>query len=778
MLKILDRFLKFLKTDRNTFFTYILTLITAYFVVDRIVEILFMIFTGMSVSYWGPITYTFAMACPVFAFLFSGKSKFNVSEKTQIAFFDVYVVSLYILAMSMFTQWINQFAWLGFLSVPNYPTIVSEFYHLVKPAFSALSIYIPILTFYPVINWLVTKVHDTADLADSITDYTGIDLSDPSVGKGDYTCEVTLCRDTKSGKIIKMYEDKRFFQTLVVGVSGSGKTSLIYEPMIAEDIKKKFFFSNIAKEVGITALKTGLASLDTPYDNDYLNKNFNLNMLTPSENKIDLYNKYLSKMIISNSGGNYTYRNLGITYMCPDIESIERLKTVADSYGFGYNIIDPNDSASLGLNPFAYNDPVQVAVSVSSALKGLITHKSNEIKLSYMEDASIQAVENVVILLKEMYPRLNDGDIPTLEDLQYYLNDFKATEELCERMKIEEDLAKKYTSLIKYFENNFYEKASNKDDLKKYLSTAINQLDSLLRYPGVKNILCNKYNNLNYDNSLKNGDITFVCTRRGDLGKNLYSSFGIFFLLLTQHSVLRRPGSEKSRVPHFLYVDDFAPFISSATEPIFTIYRKYRVAIVLSAQNLSQLGTTYRDTLISNCNNKIIFGNNVPEDNAWWEKELGSKKKWKFSSSYNTDQGSYDPKLMGIEYGVTSFYKDGKIQQLKFKQCIYKLTSSGGKSEVGKGALDFLPAAATKPKKLKEFDFEKYTSGDSSSKGKKKRKNYNLTHINDLTPNDVDPLDDDIPDDIDPISTKSSRFLFDNQDAIVVNLKKKKNNDQ
>ena len=42
-MKIIDKFLKFLKTDRNTFLTYILTVITIYLAVDRIVEMMFMI---------------------------------------------------------------------------------------------------------------------------------------------------------------------------------------------------------------------------------------------------------------------------------------------------------------------------------------------------------------------------------------------------------------------------------------------------------------------------------------------------------------------------------------------------------------------------------------------------------------------------------------------------------------------------------------------------------------------------------------------------------------
>ena len=80
-MKIIDKFLKKLNASRNTFATYILTMISIYIVVDRVVEMLFMIFTGVSVSYWGPIQYTLALACPVFAYLFSPTSEFATSSK-------------------------------------------------------------------------------------------------------------------------------------------------------------------------------------------------------------------------------------------------------------------------------------------------------------------------------------------------------------------------------------------------------------------------------------------------------------------------------------------------------------------------------------------------------------------------------------------------------------------------------------------------------------------------------------------------------------------------
>lgn len=183
------------------------------------------------------------------------------------------------------------------------------------------------------------------------------------------------------------------------------------------------------------------------------------------------------------------------------------------------------------------------------------------------------------------------------------------------------------------------------------------QLDTLLRYPGVKNILCNRNNNLNFDKILENGDICLVCTRRGDLGETAHKAFGLFFLLLMQFSVLRRPGNENTRIPHFLYIDEFPDFICPATENIFTVYRKYRVGTVISAQTRAQLlshGEKLGNTIISNCSNKIVFGNNSPEDNEWWSLEIGEKKEWSVDQTgYHTKNGGEYDEKKNVKYGYS-----------------------------------------------------------------------------------------------------------------------------
>lgn len=61
--------------------------------------------------------------------------------------------------------------------------------------------------------------------------------------------------NTESGEDVKIPEAKRFESLLVVGVSGSGKTATIYEPMIARDFEKKYFFREVAERNGIYCIK-------------------------------------------------------------------------------------------------------------------------------------------------------------------------------------------------------------------------------------------------------------------------------------------------------------------------------------------------------------------------------------------------------------------------------------------------------------------------------------------------------------------------------------------
>ena len=757
-MKYIDKFLKKLKTDRNTFATWILTLITLYITADRIVEVILIAATGMYVDYWGPIKYTLAIACPVFAFFFSFASKFMTEKDRKITFVHIYVIDVYIIIISMFIQWLCHLGWLALISVPNFSFIIVTFYDLIKPAMSAVAWYLPLITVFGTFRFLYMKIQDTKLIRDSIKDYGGIDLNPHKEGTGPYSCEIFLCRNNNTGKNIKIPEHIRYESTLVVGTSGSGKTSMIFEPLVARDFERKFFMREASKEMAYTALRTGIASLNSPYSNDHINNNFSLSMIMPSSSKEKLYKAYMKKLILDDSGDSYTYKTLGVTYMAPDIETIHKMEGVAKNFNHKYTIIDPDDPESIGLNPFAFDDPIQIAITLSSLLKRMYTLEvSGEgdtmiTESSYTKNISGQAIENLSIILKVVYPALHNGEIPSMEDLLEILNNHDALNPYLEYLRQNEELAKQYKYQITYILKNFINPTDKqRDELTKHLMPTIAQIDSLLRYPGVKNIVCNKEMNLDYNRVLQNGDIVFCCTRHSSLGAVMQKSFGLFFLLVMQQAVMGRPGSEKTRTPHFLYIDEFPPFICKATEDMFTQYRKYKVGIIVSAQNLSQLGVergkNYRQTILANSGTKIVFGNNTPDDDEWWADEFGEKREWKFQHDYHTDKTSYDPNFKNIYWAWKENYTPGKVQRITFHQIIYKTKDVKRKMSIGTGQVNFLEDKYKEKKTSKAYNYTKFATGINTNSDNVeiiKKEKFDLRNINFTedpnNPKDMDPI--------------------------------------
>ena len=478
--------------------------------------------------------------------------------------------------------------------------------------------------------------------------------------------------------------------------------------------------------------------------------------------------------MILNDSCEITYKNCGVTVLSPDREITDNMISVCKNFGLSYNVIDPSDKNSIGLNPFVYDDTNKIAITISSVLRTMLDISKDEPDETYRESVVIQAIENMSILLKEMYPRMNEGMLPNLEDMLKMFTNFDLVEKMCEILAHDDELKEKYSTQLAYFKKNFYKNGINRENTEIYIDAAISQLDKLLRIPGVKSILCNRHNNIDFDKSLAYGDIIFVCTRRGDLGASSHKAFGLFFLISMQNAVLRRPGSEKSRVPNFLYIDEFPDFICKATEPIFTMYRKYKIGTTISAQNLEQLDSSNckgsKQTILSNCVNKIFTGNASIEELEWWENEFGQKREWKMQNTMDFDKMKYDSKHGGVEWKFVPYFKAGKLQSFGQKDCAYKIRSSSGKPMAGQGKLNYLESKYKEPKKIKTFDFGKYSDGvttntedDNDTKIKKK---FDLKHLDFK----------DERDEINPVQTNTtdSNYLFDNEDAIVVNFKNKK----
>ena len=164
-----------------------------------------------------------------------------------------------------------------------------------------------------------------------------------------------------------------------------------------------------------------------------------------------------------------------------------------------------------------------------------------------------------------------------------------------------------------------------------------------------------------------------------------------------QDAVLRRPGNENTRIPYFLYIDEFSDFVCKATEPMFTLYRKFRVATTISIQSISQLELhgqkeNYKSLILSNCASKIFTGNGEWDELEWWAKEFGSHREWTYTNNIDMDKMEYDPKAGGVKWAWVETVRAGKLQNLKQNQAAYTIKQPNGVSKSGVGNFTYLEA--------------------------------------------------------------------------------------
>ena len=111
-------------------------------------------------------------------------------------------------------------------------------------------------------------------------------------------------------------------------------------------------------------------------------------------------------------------------------------------------------------------------------------------------------------------------------------------------------------------------------------------------------------------------------------------AFGQFLMMHLQSAAFRRPGTERTRIPHFLIVDEMSRYINPDIERFLSIAAEYRVASVFAVQSFEQLSIAsgnltaqaMKTSILTNCRNKITFGGISNTDASFLADELG--KDW------------------------------------------------------------------------------------------------------------------------------------------------------
>ncbi|MGE5328760.1 MAG: type IV secretory system conjugative DNA transfer family protein [Deltaproteobacteria bacterium] len=669
--------------------------------------------------------FTLYIFIPAAAFATVLSSSLVKGVQAKYTYFRFSAFCIIILIFGAIAQYINMLLW-ELVSILR-PRIDAVPIEMLNNAMRAATFYLPIIAAFYFIH--LTK--DFLNERDTGFFLPALDFgmhSKEVAPMGPLTCEVTICLDKKTNKPITTPEAKRLEATLIQGATGTGKTSTLLLPMGAIDIERKYFFRELSKELGYKALEKGLAYVDAPLSNEELNKSFSLSHLKPLSGKEEQFYKEINDMIRyrNDATGEILYRDLGVGVVDPDGEYAKNFRKIANNFGVECIVVDPMDEDSVGINPFIGKEPAKIASIISNVLKGMYESDNPADSNLFFQQVTQQAIENLSILLKVMYPTMHGGVLPTLEDMLEFLHNYELVEEMCEEMKRDPVLCQEYKILIAYFEKNFYKPPLNDRGIpiaggvgsgrratEQFLYGAITQLDNLLRRKDVKRLLCSRSNNIDFDDILVTGKALTVCTRRGPMGSILSKAFGMFFILAFQDAVLRRPGSENTRTPFFIYIDEFPDFVNKETETCFTLFRKYRCGLIVAIQNLSQLERTksmryYKQVVLANTKTQIIFGDTNVEDTQYWQEAFGKDLLWTMSNSGSTETPSATQGL-----GWDHLHPGITIQYQPFKAIKYKTKNSAGKTIIGDGKTNFVEEKYYQEHPIKAYNFEKYRLHES-----------------------------------------------------------------
>lgn len=713
-----------------TYIFYAISIIVAFYSLTRILSLAagtIRISDWVTIDSLLPYMTSIIYIIPALAFSFFVNSGIAKNDDHKIKMFIFTCVLLVLPILYSVSTTVNFVSWKILEHLPNYEKVLKTYPTLIAPAIKALCLFIPFVSITYILDYFLS-IYNSEDLTKSIAGYVGLTINGKKKSDA-FDCNTVIGSAKGTSVPIVVPEKKRYEATLVQGATGTGKTATVLLPMSALDIEKKFFFREYSKKIGYAMLKKGIAYMNGPYDNRYVNRNFTLNLLKPKNGMEDQFDSEVAPLVQykDNATGVTTYRNLGITIVENDGNFISQFIGVAKNFDMDVLSIDPaNPDTTLSINPFAIPDPAKAASIVADVLMAMYGSDSKGSSDPFFTQVTIDAFQNLTILLKEMYPILHNGEMASLEDMLELLYNFDAVEEMTEEMKKVPELEQKYKLLIKYFEKNFYKpslningyeipgtRGSGRKDTEKFLYGAITQLNNLVRNPGLKAALCGKKNVIDFDKALANGSIITACSRKGDLGIIQAKAFGMFFILQFQDAVLRRKGNEESRTPNFLYIDEFPEYITKDMDVMFTLFRKYRCGVTVAIQNLSQLEKSghsyYRQTVLANTKTQIVFGDTVPEDSKYWSGAFGMEKKVDANTPYKFDEkGQLKAEGTKLDVKDKERIKIHKLAELGFGSMFFKTKTANGKTVFGEGKTTFLASKYKEKQNTLMFNFEKY----------------------------------------------------------------------
>ncbi len=331
-------------------------------------------------------------------------------------------------------------------------------------------------------------------------------------------------------------------------------------------------------------------------------------------------------------------QSVGLSVIEPKGDIVALVKEICEETGMKGHYLDPLNPGNDCLNVM-HGDIDNVAEATVAVLKGLFGKQ--EAFFAIVQELSAR---NVTKLLKELYG--NDMDLMDVLDT---LRDRERLKREVRNLKNKQG----NTDLVAFFEN---ELLGNSKMGEKYQSLVIGlraQLENVTSNRYLQPLITRK-STIDLDQHMEEGGILAVNTALGLLGK-AGDAFGQFITMHLQLATFRRPGTERTRVPHYLIIDEYSRYINPDVERFLSIAAEYRVAGIFALQSLGQIemesgqlsAKAVKRAIMASCRNKICFGGVEAEDAMEFSKAFGKYKEIQREETY---EGGLLPKFMPKSY--------------------------------------------------------------------------------------------------------------------------------
>lgn len=469
----------------------------------------------------------------------------------------------------------------------------------------------------------------------------------------EFLYDLSIIRRMDNGKEYLIKEVDRQRHMLLSGVTGTGKTSSALIPAVASDLDQKAYNEDYAKK---EIMKRILSVGDIHPKKGMTDEDFSIDSFWAEEKE---GKEFLDSLRLK-------AQSAGLTVIAPNADFADAVYELATIRGFKVNRVDPIPAdvstgkmkpGFKGFNPLYISPdftPVQHRLEVfrksrmfSDVLQALYEQSGKSDPYFTSLNRNMTTMLSILIMLT--YPWLHDGKQPDVTAVQEVINDFSQVRNyiyaLAKIVGIANDpkapltwvgdLTLEWIVSHKFGEYQFIVSQlafdflgagrAKMEDQARGLRVIINEF---LTDPLVKNVLCAE-ETVDIDRALAKGEITVV-NYGLELGMSIATGFGLFYCLSFNQAVLRRPGTERTRLLHLYYCDEFPVLLHKDMESIFTLFRQFRVCFLCAFQTSAQFdrneATKYlKNVVISNVGHHIVYGNCSKEDMELYEALAGKK---------------------------------------------------------------------------------------------------------------------------------------------------------